>query len=160
MAIYLEYDGIKGNVTASGYEGCIAINSVNFGINRGISMVVGHLSNREISRPVITEVTLGKIVDGSVVAFFKEAVSGSESKNVIIKFIHTGENKVREYMSYVLENCLVSSYMIVAKDGSEPTETIALSFSRVMVSYIDYDSKNKPGNPQHVGYDLVAAKRL
>jgi len=30
MAIYIQYDGIKGNVTADGYKGHIAVNSLVF----------------------------------------------------------------------------------------------------------------------------------
>ncbi len=48
MAIYLEYDGIKGNVTAEAYKNHIAINSVDFGSCREISMESGKLSNRQV----------------------------------------------------------------------------------------------------------------
>ncbi len=160
MAIYLHYEGIKGNVTASGYEKHIAVDSVKFGVNRGISMDVGKLANREISQPVITEVVLGKVIDSSVTMLFKEAVAGSSGKQAVIKFVRTDTDKVQKYMEYTLENCLVSGYMITAKGDGEPTETIALSFSEVVVNYIDHDSTNKAGSPQRAGYDLATAKLL
>lgn len=160
MAIYVEYDGIKGNVTADGYKDHIAVLAVQFGVGRGISMEAGNMSNREATRPSISEVTLSKTADNSVTAIFKEAVTGSAGKKVKIKFVRTGADKVQEYMDYELENCLVSGYSISADAEGEPMETITLSFSKVMINYNDHDATNKASSPQRVGYDLEKAKPL
>lgn len=160
MAIYLEFEGIKGNVTADGYKGCIAVDAVQFGVGRGISMEAGNVSNRESTRPSVSEVTLTKKADNSVTAIFKEAVTGSSGKKVSIKFVRTGTDKVQEYMDYTLENCLVSGYSISAIADDEPVETITLSFTKVMINYNDHDATNKSGSPQRVGYDLETAKPL
>ncbi len=160
MAIYLEYEGIKGNVTADGYKDHIAVESVQFGVGRGISMEAGNLSNRESTRPSLSEITLTKAADNSVTAIFKEAVTGSAGKKVVIKFVRTGADKVQEYMDYTLENCMVSSYSMSASSEGEPMESISLSYSKIMINYSDFDKTNKSGNPQRVGYDLESAKPM
>ena len=160
MSIYLEYDGIKGNVTADGYKDHIAVLSVQFGVGRGISMEAGNLSNRESTRPSLSEISLTKAADNSVTAIFKEAVTGSAGKKVTIKFVRTGADKVQEYMSYALEDCIVSGYSISADAEGEPMESISLSYSKIMINYSDFDKSNKSGNPQRVGYDLETAKPL
>jgi type VI secretion system secreted protein Hcp len=160
MAIYLLYDGIKGNVTADGYKDHIAVQSVQFAVGRGISMEAGNLSNRESTRPSLSEITLTKPADNSVTAIFKEAVTGSAGKKVVIKFVRTGADKVQEYMDYTLENCLVSGYSISAESEGEPIEHITLSYAKIMINYSDFDKTNKSGNPQRVGYDLETAKPL
>lgn len=160
MAIYLEYEGIKGNVTAEGYKDHIAVQSLSFGVGRGISMEPGNLSNREATRPTVSEVTLTKVADNSATALFKEAVTGSAGKKVTIKFVQTGADKVTEYMDYVLEDCLVSGYQISGSGDGDPVETISLSFSKIMVNYNDFDKSNKSSSPQRVGYDLTTAKPL
>ena len=160
MSIYLAYEGVEGNVTAGGYEKHIAVLSCQFGVSRAISMEAGNLSNREATRPTISEVTLTKLADNSVTSIFKEAVTGSAGKEVTIKFVRTGADKVQEYMSYTLENCLVSSYNISADAENEPVENISLSFSKLMINYNDFDDSNKSGSPQRVGYDLKMAKPL
>lgn len=160
MAIYLDYEGIKGNVTADGYVGHIAVLTCQFGVGRGISMEPGNLTNREATRPTVSEVTLTKTADNSVTGLFKEAVTGSSGKKVVIKFVRTGSDKVQEYMDYTLENCLVSGYSISADAESDPLETITLSFSKVMINYNDSDAKNAAASPQRVGYDLELAKPL
>ena len=160
MAIYLEYEGIKGNVTADGYKDHIAVESVQFGVGRGISMEAGNLLNRESTRPSLSEISLTKAADNSVTAIFKEAVTGSAGKKVVIKFVRTGADKVQEYMDYTLENCLVSSYSMSASAEGEPMESISLSYSKIMINYSDFDKTNKSGNPQRVGYDLESAKPM
>ena len=160
MAIYMKYDGINGNVTADGYANHIALNSVSFGVGRGISMEAGNLTNREATRPTISEVSITKFADTSVTSLFKESVTGSAGKTVVIKLVRTGGDKVQEYMNYTLENCLVSGFSISADAEGEPVESITLSFSKIMISYNDFDAKNKTSNPQRVGYDLATAKPL
>jgi len=160
VAIYLHYDGIKGNVTAKGYQGHIDILSFGYKIKRKISMEVGNLTNRESSNLQISTITLLKNLDNSVTGFFKEAVTGAAGKTAIIKFARTGSDKVQEYMDYTLENCLVSHYSSTASIYGKPSEVIILSFSKIIVNYTDYDATNKSGNPQRVGYDLATAKSL
>ena len=160
MAIYVEYEGIKGNVTADGYKDHISVQSLQFGVGRGISMEPGNLSNREATRPTISEVTMTKPADTSATALFKEAVTGSSGKKVTIKFVQSGADKVVEFMTYTLEDVLVSGYSVSADGESDPMESISLSFSKIMVNYNDYDKTNKSANPQRVGYDLTTAKPL
>lgn len=160
MAIYLSLDGVKGNVTAEGYEGCIKVNSAHFGVNRHITMEPGKMANREVGKPNVSEVSLTKEADNSVAAIFKEAVSGSAGKKAELKFVRTGTDKVEEFMVYSLENCLVSGYSISADGDEEPMENITLSFSKCEINYKDHDQTNKTGNPQRAGYDLTAAKAL
>lgn len=160
MAIYIEYEGIKGNVTADGYKDHISVDSFQFGVGRGISMEPGNLSNREATRPSISEVTVTKAADTSATALFKEAVTGSAGKKVTIKFVQTGSDKLIEFMTYTLEDCLVSGYSVSAGSEGDPIESISLSFSKLMVNYNDFDKTNKSASPQRVGYDLTTAKPL
>jgi len=160
MAIYLEYEGIKGNVTADGYKDHIGILSVQFGVGRGVSMEVGKMSNRESTRPSLSEISVTKEADNSVTAIFKEAVTGKAGKKVVIKFVRTGGDKMEEYMTYTLHDCLVSGYSISADSESVPVENITLSYSKVEINYSDFDKGNKTGNPQRVGYDLTSGKPL
>jgi type VI secretion system secreted protein Hcp len=158
MAIYLEYEGIKGNVTADGFKDHIAVDSFQFGVGRGISMEAGKLANREATRPTISEITITKPADTSATALFKESVTGSAGKKVKIKFVQTGTDKVIEYMTYELEDVLISGYSISASGDSDPIESISLSFAKIMINYNDFDKSNKSANPQRAGYSVAEAK--
>jgi len=157
MAIYLDYDGIKGNVTAKGFEQCVKINTVRFGVSRSITMEAGKMANREVGKPTISQMILSKEADNSVAALFKEAIAGSSGKTATLKFVRTGSDKAEEFMEYILHDCLVSRYHISAESDEEPKENIALSFSLCEINYKDHDASNKAGNPQRTGYDLAKA---
>ena len=73
MAIYVEWDGIKGNTTADGYKDQITVLSCNFGVSRGITMEAGSMSNREATRPSLSEISISKISDSSCINIFKES---------------------------------------------------------------------------------------
>ena len=160
MAIYIEYEGIKGNVTAAGYKNHIAVSSLVFGVLRGISMEPGNMSNREATCPSLSQITLKKTVDSSTVSFFKESVAGSVGKKVTIKFVHTGFDSLIEFMSYTLDDCLVRGYSVKINDQEESQEILSLSFSKILLSHIDRDSANKSSAPVRVGYDLATAKSV
>lgn len=160
MSIYIEYEGIQGNVTADGYKEHIKVLSLHFGVGRGISMEPGNMANREATRPTLSEITFTKLADNSTTSMFKESVTGATGKKVKIKFVQTGADKVIEFMDYELEECLVSGYSISADGESDPVETITLSFAKILVNYHDYDKKNAGKSPQRVGYDLETAKPL
>lgn len=158
MAIYLKFGNIKGNVTSDGYAGQIAIMDIEFAVSRNVSMEAGNLSNREHSKPSLSEIKISKKADNSVVALFKESLNGSAGQEATITFVRTGSNKVQEFMTYKLSNCIISSYKIKAKGEQEPTEELYLSYSAIEVSYKDHDASNKSGSPQRFGYDVKAAK--
>ena len=160
MAIYIDYEGIQGNVTAEGYQDHIKILSIHFGVGRGISMEPGNMSNREATRPTLSEITITKFADNSTTSLFKESVTGAQGKRVKLKFIQTGSDKVVEYMDYELQDCMVSGYSISSDGESDPIQTITLSYSQLMVNYHDYDKKNSARSPQRVGYNLETAKPL
>ncbi len=160
MACFIEYEGIEGNCTAEGYEKHIQVDSLQFGVGRGISMEPGNLANREATRPSLSEVTFTHKTDNSATALFKEAVSGSNGKTVTIKFVQTGADKLVEFMTYTLTDVLVSGYSISADGHGDPIESVSLSYSKIEVKYNDYDKSNKSASPQIVGYDLTTAKAL
>ena len=162
MAIFMNYDGlkIKGNVTADGYDGgWIKLDSMQVGIGRGISMEAGNMSNREATRPSLSEVSISKVMDSASSGLFKESLTGDAGVPVIIDIVKTGADKIEKYVSYELENCLVSSYSVSAGDAA-PSEGISLSFSKMTMSYTASDRTNKGGTPERVGYDLQTGKKL
>lgn len=114
MAVYLDYEGIDGSVTAEGYPGHIEIQSFDYKTTRKISMEVGRLANRESLHPEISTVSLLKYFDKSSTGLLKESLAGSVGKTAIIKFVRTGADQVQEYMGCTLEDCLVSRYAITA----------------------------------------------
>ncbi|VUD66231.1 hypothetical protein TDB9533_03536 [Thalassocella blandensis] len=158
MSIYLEYEGIKGNVTAEGYKDQILVTDLQFSVGRAISMEPGNCANREATRASVSELTFSHPADTSAVSLFTEAVKGAVGKKATFTIVQVAGDKLVPYMIYTLEDCLVSSYSISAHADGNPIETCALSFTKMEVKYIDHDGKNKVGAQQVSIYDIALAK--
>ncbi|OZG70975.1 hemolysin-coregulated protein [Hahella sp. CCB-MM4] len=162
MAIYMNYNGlkVKGNVTAEGYKDWIRLDSFQFGVGRHITMEAGHMSNREATRPSISEVAVSKLMDTASSGLFKESLTGDAGVKVQIDVVRTAADKIEKYVSYELEDVMISSYSVSAGADSAPSEAISLSFAKVVMAYTAADRANKGATPERVGYDLEAGKKL
>lgn len=168
MSIYMQIQGIDGNVTAQGLEKCIEIESFDFSVKRRMNTQPGAVSDREGSKPSLSEVTVTKRVDNTSPLLFSEATVGGTKSQVLIKFVNTGTN-LQEYLVVTLSNVLVSGYELCDRlpahnmDGTlpqkeKPFETITFNFDKIEVKYTPYDQKHKAGSPIPAGYDLKTAK--
>ncbi len=161
MAIYLDYEGIKGNVTAEGYEGMIALKYFRFNVSRKISMESGAMANRENALPKLGTVYIEKFSDVSTAALFNVSVAGSEGKRATLHFVRTGTDKPVEYMTYTMENCLISKYFIFHVDIIKaPHEQIHLSYTSLQISATARDAKNQAADISRYGYNLITAAGL
>ena len=162
MAIFLNFNGNKpkGNVTAKGYEGWIKIDDFQFAVSRGVSMEAGNTSNREVTYPHISEITVTKVMDGASTGLFKEALSGAKGCTVLIDVVKTGAGNLETYVSYEFEDCLISNYEMESYSNSAPEENISISFAKLTMTYTAGDRANQSGTPERVGYDLASAKKL
>ncbi|QCN99569.1 type VI secretion system tube protein Hcp (plasmid) [Azospirillum argentinense] len=157
MAIYVKYEGIEGDVTHEAHKKWVDVNSMQFGVGRTISTPTGRASNREASSPAISEITLTRDLDKSSTKWFQESVSGSKGKAVQIDLVATG-NPGETYMTYKLENVLVSGYSIAANGSGRPTETISLNFTKIEIAYTARDTDNTGAAANRGSYDLATAK--
>lgn len=160
MAIYIKFDGIEGNVTAKGFEKQMELLSCQWGAGRALTMETGRMSNREATRPSISEVTVSKYLDKSTPLIFEQACIGKEGRDVLISVVQTGGDTLETYLEYKLTDVLVSSYSVSASGDGDPMETISLSFSSIEINYIDQDSKNKNKGSTRWGYSVAEGKKL
>jgi type VI secretion system secreted protein Hcp len=162
MAIYMEYEGIKGNVTAAGYEGMIKLDFVQFGVQRAVSMKTGTMANRAHALPKFSIVKTGKKLERSTPLVTQETYAGGAGKQVKLHFVRTGQGRLEETMTYTLENCLPTYYRLVAtkREGCVPVERLYLSYSAIEISQTVTGANNKGLSTLRVGYDLATAKRL
>ncbi len=160
MAIYMEYEGIKGNATAAGYEGMIKLDFVQFGVQRAVSMKTGTMANRAHTLPKFSIVKTGKKLECSTPLMTQETYAGGAGKRVKLHFVRAGQSRLEETMTYTLENCLPAFYRLVAtqRDGCVPVERLYLSYSAIEISQTVSGSNNKGLSTLRVGYDLATAK--
>lgn len=157
MAIYMQFEGIKGDATQGKHQDWITINSFQFGAGRGIGTPVGAAQNREASEPSISEVIVAKDLDSASLLLFQECCVGKDAKNVTIDFCTT-DNEGAPYLQVVLTNTLISGYS-VSSGGDKPTESITLNFTKIDINETGGNAKNGAGNPVKVSYDLAKASK-
>jgi type VI secretion system secreted protein Hcp len=158
MAIYLNVEGLQGDVTAAGHEGWIECDSMQWGVGRAITTPTGSSQERESSAPSVSEVSIVKIMDKCTPKLFEQACVGT-SKLVKIDLVQTGE-QLDTYMAYELENSLISSYSVSTGGDARPMENISFNFTKVMMKYTPYDNKHNPGSPIPAGYDVSLGKKV
>lgn len=156
MALYMKFDdgNVKGDVTTEQYKDWINLNSFQFGVGRGIAMSVGNMSNREVSLPSISEITITKMLDPASAMLMQHAMAKSEGVKVEIALVRTGSKEVDEVGKYLLEDVLISGFS-VSSGGDQPAESLSLSFSKITVDLKGADKGGKNGQNIKVGYDLA-----
>ncbi len=160
MPIYMKYDGIDGNVTATGHEKWIELDSCQLGVHRNITNPTGRGENREASVPAVSEIVVTKQGDAASTNLFRAALWG-EGKKVKIDFCKTDKDKFEPYLQLELENCMVSSYSTSGHGGdahAKPMESLSLNFTKITFNTIGMDPTNKTGKPDRAMWDLAAGK--
>lgn len=161
MPIYMKFDGIDGSVTQKGHEKWIEVLSCQMGVGRAISTPAGRAADREASEPNISEIVITKPNDDASVKLFQEAVAGTDGKKVTIEFVSTGSPGVK-YLELKMENVLVSSYSMSGSAGdARPMESLALNFTKIIISHSKMDQKGAvAGSPIVGGYDVAGAAKI
>ena len=135
--IYLRYGPIQGDVTSTGYENSISIQSVQWGIDRQVAFVGG--GGPQLSSPIATEVTLTKFLDSASVELAMEALSGG-SRNASIFFVESFSNPIRKETTLRLDLCdaYVTSVSTSGEDGGAPFESVAVAFKIMSLRSWDF----------------------
>jgi type VI secretion system secreted protein Hcp len=161
MPIYMSYtdsDGnaIEGDVTAEGHEKWVELNSFQWGVGRRISTPSGAAADPEADAPNLGDIACSKDVDAATTKLLNEAYQG-EGADCTIDFCKTDKDGLEVYLSYTLENCMISGYS-VSTGGDRPSESLSLYFTKVECKNIGMGAANDTGSPDSVVYDRALAK--
>jgi type VI secretion system secreted protein Hcp len=155
MAIYLNYTSpaIQGDVTATGYENWIEIDSFQWGVGRGIGSAQGSSGNREASTPSISEITVTKKQEQSTGKLLQECYNGVGTASVTITFVRTG-SPATAYLSFILTNVMVSG-LSLSSGGDRPSESLSLNFTQIECDVIPQNADGTAGSKFPVTYNLA-----
>ena len=156
MPIYMNVDGVQGDVTAAGHESWIEVKSFEWGVGRGITTPVGGTKDREASAPSVSEICIKKDSDIATAALLKKALSG-DGVTVKFDFVMTDKSQFAPFYQFELTNVLISGYSLNGGSG-RPTESVSLNFTKMQFTDFEVSDKNDPGSPVRVGYDLATGK--
>src|ERR1051325_7303531 len=158
MPIYMNIDGIPGDVSEHKHEKWIELSSFQLGMNRSIHAAIGRGSNRESGQPNVSEIVVTKPLDDSAAELFRWALGGAGGKTVKIDFVASGGKAPYVYSHYELSDVLLSGFT-TSSGGDKPTESLSLNFAKITWKYIQTKADGAPTGKQPVAsYDLLTAK--
>jgi len=156
MAIYMKYGSVSGDVTTTGYQDWIELDSFQWSIGRGIGSAARGLENREASEPSISEIVVSKRMDVGSTGLVQDAWGGELNNTVTIKVTSTTKNGVIDFLEYDLENCGLSNYTL-STTGDMPIEQLSLNFTKITHRFKGLNPATQ-GNPKSASYDLTQMK--
>jgi type VI secretion system secreted protein Hcp len=156
VAIYMNWDGVTGDVTTQGFEKWIELTSFQWGVGRGIGSAMSGQASRESSIPSVSEIVVTKRMDSSSPGLWTDSVAGQLNTTVKIAFTTTSQGATTQFLNYELTNTGLSGYS-VSSGGDMPTESLSLNFTKVVWSFTGTDP-SVSGTPVTQGYDLTLAK--
>ena len=160
MPIYIKYTNptINGDVTTSGFEKQIEINSFQWGVGRGVGSPTGASGNREASTPSVSEITVSKSLDNASGNLLKESLSSGGKSTLVISFVRTdGTAGADTYLEVTLTDTIISGYSM-SSGGDRPSESISFNFTKIEVKFTPQNADGTKGSPFPVTYDLGQQK--
>jgi type VI secretion system secreted protein Hcp len=116
---------ITGDATAIGHEKWIELLSVQMGQFRSAGANKGN--TREASKPVVSEIVITKAMDSASSALFRQSLNG-EGVTIQIDFVNSDNST---YLTFTLQDALISSYQPSPSRSDRPAESISLNFTKI-----------------------------
>ena len=158
MAIFMKYGDLEGEVTATGYEKWVELQSLQWGVGRGISSGSGGGSKREATAPSVSEMTVSKTLDAFSPLALKESIGGDGAKVDIVITRTDKDGKHHMFQKYMLYETVLSGYSL-SSGGDRPSESMSLNFTKFDSEYVKIDAATfAPTTTGHVIYDLAKAQ--
>lgn len=159
MPIYMEIDGVPGNVTEANHTNWIECATVGWGVGRSINTPVGAAADREGSAASISEVTVTKPLDESSNSLFALACAKGTGNGKIVKIHITksgDETGMSNYAEYELTDTLISGYSVNSA-GDRPVETVSFNYTKIMQKTEVFNADLSAKGPASKTFDIPTA---
>jgi type VI secretion system secreted protein Hcp len=159
--IFMQIKGLTGDVTVNGFLGDIQLNSLQWGVGRGIGSPTEGSTDRQISAPSISEVVITKASDQTSPALLGDILNATDIPEVDISFVNLNRNTRggQVYAKYVLSNVLLSGYSLTSS-GDRPSESLSLNFTKIQYTLYTQNPNGTTTAAGTVGYDLTQGKTV
>ena len=128
---------VKGESTLKGYETHIELLSYSHGVSNPVQWNQSN-NGRTSGRPNLGELTVTKPLDATTPFMNFYCAQAKNLGTIRIKLVRqdSGDtNNSTNYMTYQLDNSLISSYSVGGGGDSIPTETVTFNYSKITWTY-------------------------
>jgi len=153
-AIFACINGIQGDATTQGFEGCIAVVSVGELLEMPLA-AGGTGETRSTTTPVYRPFRLIKQLDRSSPVWRDKLLTGTLlTSDLRITFTTNGEAGPLPYFEIMMAGTLVTAVSMTADADGVPIEVISLNPLQVEWTYTPYDSAGTPQSPVTASWDF------
>jgi len=156
MAIYMNYEGIKGDVSEEDHKEWIPVGSISFAASREANTEVGKGDERQGTQVSVNDISIIKPMDAASPHLFTQSVVGL-GKKVKIHITRSGETQQTNYLEIELEKCCVTRYGI-STDGVRHNESMTLNFLKISFRYIPVKEDGSPGTAIPVNFNIATGE--
>ena len=165
MALFIKFDGIEGESLASGHEKWIDVLSWSWGASQPSERMAAGAGAGKAGTPSIQVLSIGKRLDKSSPLLYQSCAAGKVIKLVTLDVVEErgSELKLSQLgLELKLTNTLVSSVRtsqdLNLGDDTPPLEVLTLNFSKVDMTYNEYDAAGKLLSSPYWRFDLTRKK--
>ena len=151
MPIMMKFEGSDGSVDATGYEKCILIEDLEWGVERNLDSVGADANNR--ARPTVQHVKVVKMMDLSTSALMTELLTGKLSRAVTIDWVRTNKTgDLEAYARLTLTDATFTKYKLTMA-GDRPVDTFMIGFKQFEVKTWNW-SNDGAGTSASASYNI------
>ncbi len=155
--IFTKLEQINGESTDQHHRDWIDTVGYHFGVERSGSMTPGGGS----SKAEFGSFTILKVIDRSSPSLFLYAANGDQIPRADIEVLRSGGNETFPILKFELEDVIITSLQPAAATGTNGRllEEVALTFSKITITYTQTRSDGTPGPEFEVSWDLKSNKQ-
>jgi len=148
---FLKIDGIPGESQDAKHKGEIDVEAWSWGETASVPSGAGGGAGKVDIQPLTLTAGLSKASPQLMLA----CASGKHIKSAVLTGRRAGKGQA-EFLTFVLEDLLVSSYQTAGGAGGEigPFDSLTLDFSSIRVEYRETKPDGSLGPPVKFGWDV------
>ncbi|HJY05789.1 MAG TPA: type VI secretion system tube protein Hcp [Bryobacteraceae bacterium] len=153
VEIFLKIDGVTGESKANGHAGEIEVFSFSLGASNPSSVAYGHGSGA--GKVDISSLSIQKQVDNASAKLFQNCASGKHFGTGTLVVREAGGDKPVEYYKLEMAECFIDSVSWGGSaGGGKPSESVAMSFSSLKITYFPQNEDGSQGTQQQGSWDI------
>ena len=130
---FMKITDIPGSSKISGYKGWIELDSMDLGVDRNIAMRIGTSSNREATLPVLSQITITKLMDQSSNQLFAAACGNKKSLGTVDIHVCTNGPDYKPFVKYTFDNTMAASHHQAMSGSSMPSEVFSMAYTKMRI---------------------------
>jgi type VI secretion system secreted protein Hcp len=156
--IFLEIDGIKGESGDDKHKGTVEVLAWSWGLSNSGTFHSG--AGGGAGKASMQDLSVTKYVDLASADLAYSCASGKHIAKAKLYVRKAGE-KPLEYLTYQLENILISSISTGGSGGEDRfTESVTFNFAKVKMEYWTQTEKGAKGDNKNFGWDIAKNAKL